>query len=258
MDRRYDFLKANRKRTIADYNEYARENGLNIMPYIVVIIDEFADLMNTASDSLEVTVQRLTQKARSIGIHLIIATQRPSTDVISGTIKNNISCRIALKVKSYVDLNLNSQNPEFKLKSVTKQSKNALSAIYQNNLALIKTIPSNIIERYRSAYLNNVNNFDREQIYRLAKTYQGISNRRAKIIARDQTQKAVSSFAQARAEQLGFEYYEWVTAGDERVSEEHKHLNGRVYRYDTPTAKIDSYGLDNLALKDLSGKTIRH
>lgn len=103
MDRRYDFLKANRKRTIADYNEYARENGLNIMPYIVVIIDEFADLMNTASDSLEVTVQRLTQKARSIGIHLIIATQRPSTDVISGTIKNNISCRIALKVKSYVD-----------------------------------------------------------------------------------------------------------------------------------------------------------
>lgn len=103
MDRRYDFLKANRKRSISDYNEYARENGLNTMPYIVVIIDEFADLMNTASDSLEVTVQRLTQKARSIGIHLIIATQRPSTDVISGTIKNNISCRIALTVKSFVD-----------------------------------------------------------------------------------------------------------------------------------------------------------
>ena len=90
--------------------------------------------------------------------------------------------------------------------------------------------------------MNNVNNFDREQIYRLAKTYQGISNRRAKTIARDQTQKAVSSFTQARAEQLGFEYYEWVTAGDERVSKEHYHLNGRVYRYDTPTAKIDSYG----------------
>lgn len=103
MDRRYDFLKANRKRTIGDYNEYARANGLNIMPYLVVIIDEFADLMNTASDSLEVTVQRLTQKARSVGIHLIIATQRPSTDVISGTIKNNITCRIALAVKSYVD-----------------------------------------------------------------------------------------------------------------------------------------------------------
>lgn len=150
--------------------------------------------------------------------------------------------KISKQVKNYVDLNLNSQNPEFKLKAVTKQSKNALSAIYQNNLALIKTIPSDIIERYRSAYLNNVNNFDREQIYRLAKTYQGISNRRAKTIARDQTQKAVSSFTQARAEQLGFEYYEWVTAGDERVSKEHKHLNGRVYRYDTPTAKIDSYG----------------
>lgn len=103
MDRRFDFLKANRKRAIGDYNDYARENGLNILPYIVVIIDEFADLMNTASDSLETVVQRLTQKARSAGIHLIISTQRPSTDVISGTIKNNISCRIALAVKSYVD-----------------------------------------------------------------------------------------------------------------------------------------------------------
>ena len=163
-------------------------------------------------------------------------------DKKTNEVAKTLAKKISKQVKNYVDLNLNSQNPEFKLKSVTKQSKNALSAIYQNNLALIKTIPSEIIERYRSAYLNNVNNFDREQIYRLAKTYQGISNRRAKTIARDQTQKAVSNFTQARAEQLGFEYYEWVTAGDERVSKDHQHLNGRVYRYDTPTAKIDSYG----------------
>lgn len=163
-------------------------------------------------------------------------------DKKTNEVAKSLAKKISKQVKNYVDLNLNSQNPDFKLKAVTKQSKNALSAIYQNNLALIKTIPSEIIERYRSAYLNNVNNFDREQIYRLAKTYQGISNRRAKTIARDQTQKAVSSFTQARAEQLGFEFYEWVTAGDERVSKEHQHLNGRVYRYDTPTAKIDSYG----------------
>lgn len=103
MERRYDFLKANRKRTIADYNKMAKEEGLQPIPYIVVVIDEFADLVNVASDTLEISVQRLTQKARSAGIHLLIATQRPSTDVISGTIKNNVKTRIALQVTSFVD-----------------------------------------------------------------------------------------------------------------------------------------------------------
>jgi len=103
MERRYDFLKANRKRTIADYNTMAREEGLQPIPFIVVVIDEFADLVNVASDTLEISVQRLTQKARSAGIHLLIATQRPSTDVISGTIKNNVRTRIALQVSSFVD-----------------------------------------------------------------------------------------------------------------------------------------------------------
>ena len=103
MDRRYDFLKANRKRTIADYNAYAKANGMKIIPYIVIVIDEFADLMGTASESFETNVQRLTQKARSAGIHLIVATQRPTTDVIKGTIKANIPTRIALSVNSQTD-----------------------------------------------------------------------------------------------------------------------------------------------------------
>lgn len=103
MDRRYDFLKANRKRTIADYNAYAKANGMKIIPYIVIIIDEFADLMGTASESFETNVQRITQKARSAGIHLIVATQRPTTDVIKGTIKANIPTRIALSVNSQTD-----------------------------------------------------------------------------------------------------------------------------------------------------------
>ena len=103
MDRRYDFLKANRKRTIADYNEYAKQNGLKVIPYIVIVVDEFADLMSVASETFEQNIQRITQKARSAGIHLIIATQRPSTDVIKGTIKANIPTRIALSVKSQVD-----------------------------------------------------------------------------------------------------------------------------------------------------------
>lgn len=104
MGRRYALLKATRKRTIVDYNDYVDETGEGSkMPYIVIVIDEFADLMNTASDSFEVNVQRLTQKARSAGIHMIIATQRPSTDVIKGTIKANITTRIAFNVNSSVD-----------------------------------------------------------------------------------------------------------------------------------------------------------
>lgn len=103
MDRRYDFLKANRKRTIVDYNEYAKENGLKVIPYIIIVVDEFADLMSVASETFETNIQRITQKARSAGIHLLIATQRPSTDVIKGTIKANIPTRIALQVKSQVD-----------------------------------------------------------------------------------------------------------------------------------------------------------
>lgn len=103
MERRYDFLKANRKRTIGDYNVYAKANGMKTIPYIVIIIDEFADLMNTVSESFEINVQRLTQKARSAGIHVIVATQRPTTDVIKGTIKANIPTRIAFSVQSQTD-----------------------------------------------------------------------------------------------------------------------------------------------------------
>ena len=104
MQRRFALLKSSRKRTIIDYNNYIEETGEGAkMPYLVIVIDEFADLMNTASDSLEINIQRLTQKARSAGIHLIIATQRPSTDVIKGTIKANITARIAFHVNSQTD-----------------------------------------------------------------------------------------------------------------------------------------------------------
>lgn len=164
----------------------------------------------------------------------------------SNDIGKILAKKMALQVKSYVDRNLRGQNNAYTLKTLSRStrsgaelSQNALNAIYSRNLALIQSIPQEIINRYRNAFLNSVNNFDREQMYKLAKQYQLISLRRARTIARDQTQKAVSDFTQARSQQLGFTHYRWVTSRDERVSQEHKHLEGRIYAYDNPTAYID-------------------
>ncbi len=109
MDRRYDLLKAARVRNIREYNEKFLSRQLNpqkghdFMPYIVVIIDEFADLLMTAGRDVEEPITRLAQLARAIGIHLVIATQRPTTNIITGTIKANFPARIAFKVMTGID-----------------------------------------------------------------------------------------------------------------------------------------------------------
>lgn len=103
MERRFLLFSNERVRDINSYNAKAVKNNLDYMPYIVIIVDELADLMMVASSSVEEAIMRLTQKARACGIHLIIATQRPSTDVIKGTIKSNIPTRIAFMVSSYID-----------------------------------------------------------------------------------------------------------------------------------------------------------
>ncbi|MDX1765342.1 MAG: DNA translocase FtsK 4TM domain-containing protein [Candidatus Saccharimonadales bacterium] len=100
MDRRYDHLKDAKKRNIAEYNR-AKKNEK--MPYIVVVIDELQDFMQVAARDMEALVARLAAKSRAVGIHLVVATQRPSVDVITGTIKANIPARIAFTVTSQVD-----------------------------------------------------------------------------------------------------------------------------------------------------------
>lgn len=100
MERRYKALAEVHKRNIVEYNSLKKEEG---MPYIVLVIDELADLMMMAARDVEALIVRIAQKARAVGIHLILATQRPSVDVITGLIKANIPARIAFTVASQVD-----------------------------------------------------------------------------------------------------------------------------------------------------------
>lgn len=103
MDQRYSSLADEHVRDIKTYNAKMRERGEQIMPYIVIVIDEMADLMMLAKRDVEALIVRLAQKARAIGIHLVLATQRPSVDVITGLIKANVPARIAFTVASQVD-----------------------------------------------------------------------------------------------------------------------------------------------------------
>lgn len=115
MDQRYDLLKAAGARKITEYNDKFMHRHLNpltevtpgnshrFLPYIVLIVDEFADLIMTAGKEVELPICRLAQLARAVGIHLIIATQRPTTNIITGTIKANFPARVAFKVTSAID-----------------------------------------------------------------------------------------------------------------------------------------------------------
>ena len=109
MDTRYDLLKIAQARNIKEYNKKFIERQLNpehghrFMPYIVVVIDEFGDLIMTAGKEVELPIARIAQLARAVGIHMIIATQRPTTNIITGTIKANFPSRIAFRVGAMID-----------------------------------------------------------------------------------------------------------------------------------------------------------
>lgn len=109
MERRYEVFSDSGTKNIEGYNKYIEENNKEktekraFLPYIVVIIDELADLMLVAAKEVEDSIMRITQMARAAGIHLIVATQRPSTDVITGVVKSNIPCRVSFAVSSAID-----------------------------------------------------------------------------------------------------------------------------------------------------------
>ena len=109
MDERYDLLKRAHAKNVKEYNQKFRDrqlnphNGHRFMPYIVVVIDEYGDLIMTAGKEIELPIARIAQLARAVGIHMIIATQRPTTNIITGTIKANFPARMAFKVTTGVD-----------------------------------------------------------------------------------------------------------------------------------------------------------
>ena len=103
MERRYELMADTRTKNIENYNEKMKKTGEEPFPYIVVIIDELSDLMMTSGKDVEISIARLAQKSRACGIHLIVATQRPSVDVVTGLIKANLPSRISYRVGQKID-----------------------------------------------------------------------------------------------------------------------------------------------------------
>jgi S-DNA-T family DNA segregation ATPase FtsK/SpoIIIE len=103
MERRYKLMAESRTKNIENYNEKAKKEGVELFPFIVIVIDELADLMMNGGKEVELSIARLAQKSRACGIHLVVATQRPSVDVVTGLIKANLPSRLSYRVGSRID-----------------------------------------------------------------------------------------------------------------------------------------------------------
>jgi S-DNA-T family DNA segregation ATPase FtsK/SpoIIIE len=141
MERRYERLATVRARNISEANRAFRQRGEATLPYVLVVIDELADLMMVAPQAVEDAVIRLAQKSRAVGIHLVLATQRPSVDVITGMIKANVPSRIAFAVSSQTD------------SRVILDSGGAESLLGQGDM-LFKPLGTSRLQRVQGAYVS--------------------------------------------------------------------------------------------------------
>ncbi len=142
MSRRIEYFASLKYRNIDDYNQECEKQGLERMPRIVIIVDELADLMYTGKKAVEDSINRIARLARAVGIHLILATQRPSVDVVSGTIKNNLPSRVAFKVTAGAD-------------SRTILDSYGADKLLGNGDLLYKTPKTSTPERMQGAFISN-------------------------------------------------------------------------------------------------------
>ncbi|MGZ4360606.1 MAG: DNA translocase FtsK, partial [Gaiellaceae bacterium] len=141
MDRRYERMSIVRARSLPELNRALRQRGEDPLPYLLVVVDELADLMMTSPQAVEDAIIRLAQKSRAVGIHLVLATQRPSVDVITGMIKANIPSRIAFAVFSQTDSRVILDQP------------GAESLLGQGDM-LFKPLGTSRLQRLQGAYVS--------------------------------------------------------------------------------------------------------
>lgn len=156
---------------------------------------------------------------------------------------NKISRKFLNKMNKNIENHVSRgyRNAGFGAIETDKEINEITEANTYQQIFLIKSIPREILEKYQAYLFNNIQSFNAKALRDFALNVGKVSNKRAKFIARDQVAKAVNNYIVAKANQMGIEYYMWSTSNDERVSEDHKHLNNRIYRYDKPTAIIDNY-----------------
>ena len=202
-------------------------NSVNrsVFKYILSELKMERNIPQAFFNSLDNLQARLTQTAKDIG---------------AATTNGFIA-----SIEKLVNASYKRQGLEFSIMGRSEIVEKTIFKSYSSILDLIVSIPSEIVGAYKQELLNGVGDFNRERIAQIAENIGGVSRRKAELIARDQTHKATTNYAMARASSLGFDYYVWDTSHDERVSTGkggHKQLQGRIYRYDKDTAIVDSYG----------------
>lgn len=202
-------------------------NSVNrsVFKYILSEMKMERNIPQAFFNSLDNLQARLTQTAKDIG---------------AATTNGFIA-----SIEKLVNASYKRQGLEFSIMGRSEIVEKTIFKSYNSILDLIVSIPSQIVGSYKQELLNGVGDFNRERIAQIAENIGGVSRRKAELIARDQTHKATTNYAMARASSLGFDYYVWDTSHDERVSTGkggHKQLQGRIYRYDKDTAIVDSYG----------------